>query len=187
MASQAAQRAGARIMADNEVREWIRFACECNGVDGLEHKIRIEWSNRLTRSMGNCGRDRWSDICGRSWVVKLSVPLFSRATTEERYNTIIHEVCHAIDDYLNGRMDPLMEGHGPKWQKVMRACGITPTRYHNVDTKGLRNQHEYECPTCGKLFKLSTRLHNQIRRGRNRICLKCRETIKYTGRSGKGI
>ena len=186
MSSVKAQQAGACIMPLVEIREWIRFACECNGCPEIADNIRIVWSNRLKRSMGNCGRDRQSGL-GRSWRIKLSVPIFERAGSEERYKVIVHEACHAIDDYINGRMDPIANGHGPKWQRIMRNCGIEPERYHSIDTSGLVNKHVYVCPNCDKEFRLSTRLHNSSMRGRRRICIKCNVVIRYTGISGKGV
>lgn len=181
-----AQRAGACIIPRVEIREWIRFACECNGCPELADNIRVVWSNQLKRTMGNCGRDRQSGF-GRFWLIKLSVPIFECASDEERYKVIVHEACHAIDDYINGEFDPIANGHGPKWQRIMRNCGIEPERYHYVDTSGLVNKHVYVCPNCDKEFRLSTRLHNQVRSGRYRICPKCKEIIVYTGRSGKGV
>jgi len=183
MASKAAQKAGNATMAHSEVREWVAYACECNNCPKLIGKIRVEWSNKLTRTMGICRQP------GRVpyWRITLSAPIFARATTEERYNTIVHETCHAVEGFLFGYVDPQLEGHGPKWRNAMRCCGIEPTRYHHVNTDGLRTRHAYVCPHCRKIFKLSTRLHNQVKRGRHRLCPDCRVRVEYTGRSGKGV
>jgi predicted SprT family Zn-dependent metalloprotease len=178
---------GAAIMADQEVRDWIRFACDCNGCPALADRIDIEWSNRMTRAMGRIGRNGYEDVGGRRWKMKLSVGLFGNASSEERYNTIIHETCHAIDDYINCGWCSELEGHGEPWRRIMRKCGIEPARYHRVSRSGLVMRHEYECPNGCDVFKLSTRMHNSVKRGRHRVCRKCRSRIKYTGRSSKNL
>lgn len=178
---------GAAIMADQEVRDWIKFACDCNNCPALADRIDIEWSNRMTRAMGRIGRNGYEDVGGRRWKMKLSVGLFGNASSEERYNTIIHEACHAIDDYINAGWCSELEGHGEPWRRVMRKCGIEPARFHRVSREGLVMRHEYECPNGCHVYKLSTRLHNQVRRGRHRLCSKCKTRINYTGRSSKNL
>jgi len=184
---------GNAIVADKEVREWIEFACECNGCPALAELIDIKWSNRMTRAMGKIGRQRnrtfggYGDSGPRRWTMTLSVGLFGNAGSEERQETIVHEACHAIDDYINAGWCREEGGHGEPWRKIMRKCGIEPARYHKVSRAGLVMKHEYTCPNGCAVFKLSSRMHNSIRRGRGRHCTKCKGGITYTGRSGKGI
>jgi predicted SprT family Zn-dependent metalloprotease len=48
-------------------------------------------------------------------------------------------------------------------------------------------RHEYKCPNGCDEYKLSTRMHNSIRRGNHRICKKCKTRVVYSGRSGKDL
>ena len=175
---------GRAIMRDEEVREWIGFACDCNGCPELVDRIYFDWSNRMTRAMGKAGRAGYVERNGsavRMWKIKLSVGLFGNAGRDDRYETIVHEVCHVIDDYLHNGWERIEDGHGPRWRAIMRKCGIAPRRYHNVSREGLVKRHLYTCD-CGNEFKLSTRMHNSVRRGRRRTCRRCRGYIKYTGK-----
>lgn len=169
-----AQTLGQAIISDKEVAEWVRFACECNGVPDLVERISIRWSTRMTLAMGRVKRNY------TGWEIALSVGLFNNATTEEQYNTIVHEACHAIDDYVNDGWCNIAGGHGPQWQRIMRNCGIEPTRYHDVSRKGLITRYVYAC-ACGRRFNCSKIIHNKMRRGQSRICTSCKGDIEYTG------
>lgn len=101
------------------------------------HRLLAQWkvpgytavfSNKLTSSMGNVNH--------RSKVVKYSRPIWQRATPDERKNTVIHEVAHAVVAHFHGRQPGV--SHGAKWKRQMRAMGVKkPQRCHRVSTKGL--------------------------------------------------
>jgi hypothetical protein len=40
-------------MCQPHINEWIRFACECNGVPELAQAIVVEWNSRFTRRLGD--------------------------------------------------------------------------------------------------------------------------------------
>lgn len=96
--------------------------------------------------------------------------------------TIVHEICHRLqkDLYPNAK-----QAHGPEWKWIMQKMGKEPLRCHNFDVseakKNSVKKHIYNC-TCGKEFKLSTTMHNKIRRGSTRICMSCRNVINFTGK-----
>jgi predicted SprT family Zn-dependent metalloprotease len=61
--------------------------------------------------------------------------MWSKASHEERVETITHEACHIIADYRFGGR----QRHGPRWQEMMRRCGYqNPQRCHRVDQDGIR-------------------------------------------------
>ena len=62
-----------------KIREWIRFACERNGVPELTQVILIEWNKRFTNRLGDAIYNRIS-MRAR---IRLSLPLWPRLTTEE--------------------------------------------------------------------------------------------------------
>jgi len=174
--SKVARAEGSAIMTNSEIREWIKFACDCNGCPEIADRIETRWSKRMTCAMGLAERER-----GGRWSIALSVGLFGNATPEERYNTIVHESCHCIRDFKEGTMQSVDEGHDSKWAKLMCACGVKPARYHHVSQKGLIKRYVYVCPNNCYEFKLSTRMHNEIQRGRCRICRKCKGRLQWTG------
>lgn len=158
-------------MMYSEVRKLIQFACDANGRPDIADMIRVQWSNRMVRSMGYASRqliDSHND-----YVIKLSTPLFARANEEQQRQTVIHEACHVIDSVVN----KVHMSHGHSWKECMRKCGVQPDRCHTVSTSGLVNRWTYHCPNCKQTFSLSTRFHNQIVRGRLRVCKRCNTII----------
>lgn len=160
------------VMTDNEVREWIEYACDSCGRPDINNRIDILWSSRMTRSIGMAGGKRGE------FHIKLSTKLFARATHEEQYETVIHEVCHILNYFINGRAN----GHDACWVDIMDKCGIKPEVYHCVDTSGLTRKFIYACPNDCHDFKLSTRKHNASQRGRGRICDTCKCRLSWTGK-----
>jgi SprT protein len=115
----------------------------------------------------------------KGYRVKLSTKLFARVDEEEQRDTVIHEVCHAIDGYLNQRR----MSHGEGWKTAMRLAGQEPRRVvHNVSTEGLVKRFLYTCPNNCHKFKMSTRMHNQIAKGQKRICVTCKNPLSFSGR-----
>ena len=115
--------------------ETIRWTCNTLLVPELFAKITVEWNNRFTRKMGDAN---WK--LNR---VRFSVPLWPRASEDERRTTVIHEVCHLVANYKyklfekRGRRNP----HGQEWKHLMKLCGIRPERCHNVDRTGLKRHN----------------------------------------------
>ena len=108
-------------------------------VPELFPKLQVEWNSRFTRRMGDA---EWKKLKGTG-IVRFSLPLWPRATPEERRNTVIHEVCHIVANYKYqlwrnpGRRNP----HGKEWAYCMRQCGQNPARCHKVDRTGLKRNH----------------------------------------------
>ena len=172
-------------MNNNEVREWVEYACECNGCPELVGRIVIRWSNRMTRSKGIA---RYTGIGEniRRMSITLSIPLFNRDDCEGNKRTVVHEACHLIDVYINNRKGD----HGAGWRGCMRRAGIEPKRCHNVDTAGLANRWVYECPGCRAEFNVSTVMRNKIARGgrgSRRVCRTCRTVFDHDAYKGPAL
>ncbi len=153
---------------DGQIRRWVRFACECNDVPELYLAITIEWNRRFTRRLGD-GMYHPRSYQAR---IRLSIPLWSRASAEERRETVIHEACHVIVGYKCGSVP----SHGPEWKDAMRNCGLEPIPTHSVDRTGLaRRQRRFvlcDCPN-GEKCRIGVRVFNAVRRGTEFWCKKC--------------
>jgi predicted SprT family Zn-dependent metalloprotease len=160
-------------MTNKTVREIIRETCESNDCPEVVDLVWFEWSNRMTSTMGSV-----SGGPTKGYRVKLSTKLFARADEEEQRDTVIHEVCHAIDNYLNQRGMT----HGEDWKIAMRLAGREPCRLHDVSIEGLVKRFLYTCPDNCHKFKISTRMHNQIAKGQERICVTCKGDLSFSGR-----
>lgn len=152
-----------------EIRDQVQFACDCCGCPELAKKISIEFNNRFTRRMGDASK-KWDH-----YFIRLSAPLWPRATEAQRRETVIHEACHIIDSYLNGRMC----GHKHPWKLLMIKCGLKPERCHSVDRTGIARKHNQVDAYCGcgkrSIGKIKA---NRIRQGvSNYRCLTCKQTV----------
>jgi SprT protein len=153
---------------DQQIREWVRYACECNGVPELSPIIKVEWNTRFTRRMGD-GMFSPSKMMGR---IRLSVPLWGRASEQDRRESVIHEACHVIVFYN----DRNAASHGAEWREAMKRCGVDPQRTHTVDRTGLvRRKRLFVLCNCPKDEKcrIGIRTFNLVRRGAEFQCNVC--------------
>jgi len=156
---------------DMQIRGWIAFACECNGDPELDDSIMVEWSSRFTRRLGDAVYFRSTGL-GR---IRLSIPLWSRASEQERRETVIHEACHVIVDSKFGNA----KQHGVEWKAAMRACDLHPTRTHQIDRTGLTRKKRLfvvlDCPNqdLNKKCHVGVRLHNRWKNGEVVTCRVC--------------
>ena len=117
------------------IQEQIEWACRTCGVPELIGRIRVLWSGRFIARMGDA---RWDKRRGTG-IIRLSRPLWPKASDEERRETVIHETCHVIADYRFGGK----QGHGPHWHQMMSLCGYErPQRCHGVDHEAIRERRE---------------------------------------------
>ena len=159
------------------VRRWIQFACDCNGVPEFGQVIVVEWNPRFTRKMGDATYNPYTFRAR----VRLSVPLWPRASDQEKRQTVIHEVCHCIAVYKkHGRV---RRPHGLEWQQAMQNCGIEPLPTHSVDRTGLaRRQRRFvllDCPNEHKC-RLTVRHYNMIQAGCELECKNCDLVVDRT-------
>ena len=153
----------------HRIREWIRFACEKNEAEELAQAVIVEFNRRFTRRMGDALYNRYRYLAR----IRLSVPLWSRASTDDRRETVIHETCHIIVKY---KLDPFTPDHGAEWKQAMKNCGCEPNRFHRIDRTGLyRPQRQFvvlDCPRETKC-RISVRQFNLVRKGTEYCCEKC--------------
>jgi len=154
-------------LEDGRIREWVRYACERNGVPELAQAVVIEWSRRFTRRMGDA---MYSPISFRARI-RLSVPLWGRASEQDQRETVLHETCHVIVEFKFGRVAP----HGSLWKEAMLNCGVKPIRTHSVDRSGLTRQRRFvvcDCPA-EKKCRINAKMFNSLRRGVEFRCKVC--------------
>jgi SprT protein len=152
-----------------KIREWIRFACERNEVPELAQVILVEWNTRFRCRLGDAS---YNPITYRARI-RLSTPLWPRASAEVRMETVVHEACHVIVGFKHG-FGPA--AHGTEWKQAMRNCGLKPRRLHSVDRSGLaRRRRRFvlcDCPNEQKC-RILIRQFNLVRRGGEFWCKVC--------------
>ena len=68
------------------IKEWIWFACQRNDAEELAQAVIVEWNSRFTRRLGD---GIYSPLTFRARI-RLSVPLWPRASEKDRRETVIH-------------------------------------------------------------------------------------------------
>jgi predicted SprT family Zn-dependent metalloprotease len=111
---------------------------------GLDSSIAIEWSSRMTRSLGRCYPERR--------VIRLAASLIDgpQNVLEE---TLCHELAHIVAFEHNGKNG---RPHGPEWKALMRKAGFAPRARLRWDgappTKRRKRRRRYIyihlCPVC---------------------------------------
>ena len=129
-------------------------------VPHLEAKSRIEWSPRLTRSLGRCYPNRR--------LIRIASCLEGETAPEELLQEVLcHEMAHLAARELHGRN---VRPHGPEWKALMTSAGYEPrTRLpspNGAPRPGRRRRAPYvylhRCPVC-QLFRAARRLMSRWR------------------------
>ena len=127
------------------------------------------FNGRYTSRMGHYRGKRFG-----TKFLTFSEKLWPKATTDERRNTIVHEVCHGISHYLYDVVD-----HGGRWSQLMVRCGEKPTRTHHVDNseyKRKRPRVVFEC-SCIDNCTLGPTQAKRVKQGHIYTCVKCLKRI----------
>lgn len=143
------------------IAQWTRLW----GVPDLARQVTVEFSPRMTRSLGRC--------CPERRLIRLSARLAQgpKPLLEE---TLCHELAHMATREMNGaRSAP----HGPAWEGLMRLAGFEPrTRLQDpcntlpVSRKvqpGQRCLYVHHCPVC----QMERTARRPVKRWRCRACV----------------
>jgi len=119
-------------------------------------------------------------VAGHRRVIRYNPYLFAKYPQDNLAVTVPHEVAHYVTDVLFGlrRVRP----HGAEWQAVMRAFEADASRTADYDLTGIpvRTQRRFGYRCACFVHQLSTRRHNQVRRGAARYyCRACGEELRY--------
>jgi SprT-like family len=96
----------------NRLRRHVRSWLALWGIGELDQTLSIEWSSRLSRSLGRA--------FPRQGLVRLS-PLLMTARREILLEAVCHEVAHVAVPRLHSRPS---RPHGPEWAELVRAAGF---------------------------------------------------------------
>jgi len=157
-------------MLNTDEKKWLAEARETVGCTFanfdlcfLVDDIYVSFNDRFTSKGGDANFTKKR--------IRLSLPLWSRMSEKERYETTVHETCHIVVRQKYGyRVKP----HGHEWKMAMLQSGINPERCHNVDLTGLRQRRPRFPAQCACRTHLITSIKmNRILQGRNYMCIYC--------------
>ena len=150
-----------------EIRAIIDETFDRCGYPALKNKVTVEWNNRFTTRMG----DAIVYESGHS-TIRLSKPLWDRASKEQRKQTVIHEACHVVADYHIGGNAK----HGKHWRHFMRKMNHSPDVYHSVPTNSRKIKRVAVRCGCGHRV-VTCNLATRMRNGSVYKCSRCNDII----------
>jgi len=123
--------------------------------------VKWEWSRRMTSTVGMA--------YGRLKRVVFSRPQWPRMTPQQRWEAVVHEVCHIVAYQLHH--EPM--GHGPVWEGLMKQVGVEPEVYHSLGPA------DAVAAQCGcHVRQISSRMATRIKRGNVRVCRYCKRPLE---------
>jgi len=184
-------------IADHEARvqaaNWAIETLRALGREDLIDHLNIEWNTKFTSRLGDAcyvnvaSLPSWRKlpkkynkyiIDGIVARLRFSAPIWPRANETERYQTVVHEVCHLVtshEAFLENRPRP--EAHGWEWKRTMRRAGVRPERCHHVNTKGLgsKKSRKTEVAHCNcRDHSITPAMARKIGKGHLYICRDCK-------------
>lgn len=165
-------------MKREEVRQLVTETLAHLGHSNLT--INIEWKSRFTRRFGDAQYKRTPYPHG---IIRFSIPLWERATDEERRQVVIHELCHVVQAAEHKQGTFSGGPHGYEWKRLMYKCGVKPERCHKIDRAGLRRKNvgQQFVIRCGcQVHTLGPVQTKRVKEGTKRYrCVKCKQELTY--------
>ena len=162
-----------------EAREIMNVTFMELGYEELIPSMSISFNNRFTARLG--------DASYLLRQIRLSAPLWPLAGEDERFQTVVHEVCHIVTNHENYQIKGYTSkppAHGNAWKAVMRRAGVPVKRCHNVDRSSLkrkqapRKQFAVSC-SCGNVTEFGKTRYRRLVLGlRKYWCCNCQDEIK---------
>ena len=151
----------------------INETCETLGVPELVNLLYVDFNNRYTNKLGSA-QPRYNAVSRHleSALIQFSTQLWKLATEKQRHEVVVHETCHVVNNYLNGRY---VKGHGREWAALMNRCGLPANRCHTVDRSALRQnrkRHHIQCH-CPNGIYVTSNIITKIANGQRRRCNGC--------------
>jgi predicted SprT family Zn-dependent metalloprotease len=123
-----------------KIKPVVSRLCELWEIKSIEHEITIEFSSRITRSLGRTQPLRK--------IVRLNPDLL-RSLSKHLEEVLCHEIAHIAAVHKYG---PVVMPHGEEWQSLVRQAGFEPSvRMHvapgkrpHISTRRFR----HVCPVC---------------------------------------
>lgn len=147
------------VLSNEEIRQWIEFACDSCQTPNLARKITFSFNNRVTSFVGKAKLREKSIVFATKY---FSHPDF---TEQDAINTVIHETCHIIAWEMYGEKlwvkkgsKTIFDAHGPRWKRLMVKCGIPADRcYDGVKIESSRKKSSrlwVVCECCERIIQV---------------------------------
>lgn len=136
------------------------------------------------------GQARLARQSGRPDAIRINARLLAAHTREMVDVTVPHEVAHVA---IHRRFKPggrKVRPHGPEWQALMAAFGVSDETCHNMPTEPTRRlrQFPYACG-CAETVWLTSIRHRRAINGTVYQCRRCGQQLRFqaSGEYGDSI
>lgn len=168
------------------IEDLIQYGCDEAGCPELAQFIRVEWNARFSRRIADCQYiGSIKDPCPRV-KIRFSTKLWPSMSQEDREDTVLHEVAHAIDSYLNGNAYIRAQdrsGHGRSWQRIAIKIGAKSERYADDEVaafaKYARKMTYYQIPCLCRIHTISKHKLTKMRKGYGYRCKFCHAPLNW--------
>lgn len=151
----------------SKINQWILEACTDNGMPELFGKIRWQFNAKF--------RSRAGDANCHKMFLRFSLPIWLKATEEQKQDTVKHETCHLVAWVKYG---PHIKSHGVEWQQTMIKAGLEPKRTHSVPV--IKRSVDVQCTKCKQVYKLGLIRARRMLSGKsNYLCRQCHATVEF--------
>jgi predicted SprT family Zn-dependent metalloprotease len=158
------------------IRDVIQYGLDEAGYPNL--KVKYEFNNRFTRRLGDANYFHHLGY-GR---IRLSNKLWPTMHENEQIDTVLHELAHVIDIYVNGHIKD-NGGHGFTWKCIAQKIGARPERYARKNAanfaKFKRKTTRYLIPCHCQTYKITAHRYNKMVKGTRYRCKKCGYLLEY--------
>ena len=143
-----------------------------NRVEELADTITFSFNKRFTKRLG--------DANPNTRHIRLSTPLWERASDEQKTEVIVHEVSHIICMHNAWQERKYIhDPHGVEWQEIMRRAGYNnPSKYHTINREGLKRKYTQYYLQCNCARRRVTSHMHALILDKQWHCDKCGENYK---------
>lgn len=108
-------------MNNTIIRKIIKHTCNRCGVPELAKGIEVVRYDKFTDVLADA--EYFKNTTG---IIRLGTKWWNKLSTHQKYELVIHEVCHIIADYAYPQHCD--DFHGYIWKSLMRCAGISKPR-----------------------------------------------------------
>jgi predicted SprT family Zn-dependent metalloprotease len=139
--------------------------------------VVFDLSQDANKSFGQCQKFRNKPLN----IIKIYKTHYENGKFDDVFNTIVHELCHAVDYQFSK--------HGKFWQHIARIAGqhfgtvIKRCASFDQDEIEVRKQKaiaDLTCNACGKQYLIFKRSGAFIYQGKGYRCGKCKGSLTFT-------
>ena len=171
--------------AHQEVVQYTRDTLQMLGYPSLVNKIHVCWNSRFTSTMAETRVHLEEEKETFTADLHFSQQLWPCLTERVRYETVVHEVCHAVNAYEHNGTPTNENGqreiHGKDWQALMHRCNVNPECEYKVQNPLKVDSSRKPCKVkcaCRTHYIAAVRARRILSGEKEYVCMYCKTVVK---------